>query len=180
MASASKQRKVDSENRQWNVDFTENFCFILPSNTTRPLCLICQETVAVVKAANIRRHFESKHKNFNETYPLKSSRRSDKLKSLQNVFERSKIIMSTALTSQQKAYGASLRVAYILNKKLILLSHSEIVKECLIAVSNEMFNGTKKEEVTNVFETIPLSNDSNTRRLEEISGNLKEQVIKGV
>ena len=88
--------------------------------------------------------------------------------------------MSTALTSQQKAYGASLRVAYILNKKLILLSHSEIVKECLIAVSNEMFNGTKNEEVTNVFETIPLSNDSNTRRLEEISGNLKEQVIKGV
>lgn len=42
----------------------------LPTESTKPVCLICSETVALIKCANVKRHYETKHKGFEETYPL--------------------------------------------------------------------------------------------------------------
>ena len=36
------KRKLDSENRQFQPEWTERFAFFLPPSSTRPLCLICQ------------------------------------------------------------------------------------------------------------------------------------------
>ena len=41
---------------QW----TEKYMFILPATSSmRPMCLICSESVAVVK--NLKQHYETKH-----------------------------------------------------------------------------------------------------------------------
>jgi len=41
-------------------------------SSTRPMCLICSESVAVVISGNIKRHFETRHTTFNENYlPIK-------------------------------------------------------------------------------------------------------------
>uniref|UniRef100_G3NA36 HAT C-terminal dimerisation domain-containing protein n=1 Tax=Gasterosteus aculeatus TaxID=69293 RepID=G3NA36_GASAC len=37
-----------------------------------PVCLICSQTVALIKSGNVKRHYETKHKGFEQTYPLKS------------------------------------------------------------------------------------------------------------
>ena len=63
------KRKVDSENRQFTEEWTEKCALILPPTSTRPMCLICQETIAVMKISNLKQHYETKHRNFEETFP---------------------------------------------------------------------------------------------------------------
>ncbi|CAB1349126.1 unnamed protein product [Coregonus sp. 'balchen'] len=53
-------RKVDQENRQFKTDWTVRYCFFLPDhNSAKPTCLICMQTV--IKADNLKRHFNSIH-----------------------------------------------------------------------------------------------------------------------
>src|SRR4029434_3896217 len=44
-----KKRKVDTENREFKKEWTDNYAFDLPVGSTKPMCLICKETVALVK-----------------------------------------------------------------------------------------------------------------------------------
>ena len=64
MAPSAKHRKIDSEGRLFKEEWIEKYFFVEHNNN--PLCLICQETVAVFKEHNIRRHYDSKHKKYSE------------------------------------------------------------------------------------------------------------------
>lgn len=44
-----------------------------------PVCLICNETVAVAKEYNLRRHHNTKHTNFRDSYPEQSEARKRKI-----------------------------------------------------------------------------------------------------
>ena len=59
-----KKRKVDSEMRTFKGCWTEQYFFICHNG--QPLCLICQEMIAVNKEFNIKRHYESKHSKYSE------------------------------------------------------------------------------------------------------------------
>ena len=85
----SKRRKVDSENRAFNTEWTNAYLFILPADSTKPVCLICSETVALIKSGNVKRHYETKHKAFEQSYPPKSELRSQKISSLRAQYEKS-------------------------------------------------------------------------------------------
>lgn len=57
-----KKRKVDSENRRFLEEWTEQYCFTLPDRPQAvPVCLICNKTVALVKSGNLKRHYETTH-----------------------------------------------------------------------------------------------------------------------
>ena len=62
--------------------------FILPTGSSKPVCLICSETVAIIKSGNVNRHYETKHKSFEQTYPLKSELRAQKIKDLRAQYDR--------------------------------------------------------------------------------------------
>ena len=67
----AKLRKVDVENRQFLDDWKLQYLFILRNSDKIPQCLICNETVAICKSGNLKRHFETKHKsNFDAKFPL--------------------------------------------------------------------------------------------------------------
>ena len=53
------------KNRTFNSNWTELYFFTEDVPNNRPLCLVCQGTAAVHKAAKIKRHAE-----FVKTYPL--------------------------------------------------------------------------------------------------------------
>jgi len=59
MLAQGRKQKIDSECRgfkeQWNIDY-----FVTESNY-KALCVICNDTIAVLKEYNIRRHYETKH-----------------------------------------------------------------------------------------------------------------------
>ncbi len=112
----SKKRKVDSENRAFNPEWTDSFLFILPSGSTKPLCLICSETVALIKSGNVKRHYDTKHGDFDRAYPLNSELRSQKIRSLRAQYAQSTRILTHSFTAQQRAHECSLRVSWILGQ----------------------------------------------------------------
>lgn len=56
-----KKRKVDSECRVFKEEWTWKYFFTLFKE--KPVCLLCNTTVAVLKEYNIQRHFKTKHEN---------------------------------------------------------------------------------------------------------------------
>jgi hypothetical protein len=66
--ACSKIRKSDPENRHFKDEWTDQYMFILPQGSTKPLlCLLCIETMALIKSGNIKRHYESKHRLWHPT-----------------------------------------------------------------------------------------------------------------
>jgi len=174
--SEPKRRKVDSENRTFQFHWTEEYFFILPnSKNAKPTCLICNETVAVNKAANLKRHYHSKHAaKYDRDYP-KGSLRNEKIVSLQNSYEKSNLIMKRALTEQEKCAETSLRISWIMAKNMIPYSHSEVIKLCLLEAANTLFEN--KKEVSETFNKIPLSRQTVTAKIETCSTSVKENIL---
>ena len=69
-----KKLKVGSENRKFKTEWTDKYAFVLPVGSTKPMCLICKETVALVKSGNVKRHYETKHAHFEQNDPQNSMR----------------------------------------------------------------------------------------------------------
>ena len=62
MAEQKKKRKVDSECRKFQTRWENEYFFAEVKG--KCVCLICNETVAVIKKYNVQRHFETKHKKY--------------------------------------------------------------------------------------------------------------------
>ena len=107
--ACSKIRKVDHENRHLKYEWTEQY--ILLQGSTKPLlCLF--ETVALIKSGNIKRHYESKHRSFEEKYPQKSEVRAWKISEVRAQYERSTRVFTHSFTGQQRAIECSLKIAW--------------------------------------------------------------------
>lgn len=173
--SEPKRRKIDFENRIFQAKWTEEFFFVLPPHkNAKPTCLICNETVAVCKVANMNRHYEIKHLGrYDKDFPKGYSLRIEKIDALRTSFKRSQ--MKRSMSEQEKSTEASLRVAWILAKHMVPFSYSEIIKECLIQVSNAVFDNRK--EIAEMFNKIPLSRDSVIRRTEICARSIHESIL---
>ena len=53
-----------SESQVFKDIWTELYFFVQHNN--KPVCLICQETIAVYKDYNLHRHYNTKHKKYSE------------------------------------------------------------------------------------------------------------------
>lgn len=80
--ACSKKRKVDSENRSFKDEQTDDYAFIFPAKTSKPVCLICSESIAIVKSGNVKRHYETKYSNFEKNYPQNTETRTRKVNQL--------------------------------------------------------------------------------------------------
>ena len=174
------KRKLDSENRQFQPEWTERFAFFLPPSSTRPLCLICQESVAAIKLSNVKRHYESKHKHFEETFPQNSEIRTTKLNALKASYQSSNRILHTSVTKQQKASQCSFRVAWVLAKHMKPFTDSEVVKECMIDVMDTLLEGKEKDEMKTKIQQIPLSDSTACRRTEMLADDVAKQLCDGI
>ena len=59
------KRNVDAENRQLNKEWTETFLYVLPMGWMKPMCLICNGMVAVVKSSSVE--IEALQNNVHDT-----------------------------------------------------------------------------------------------------------------
>lgn len=178
--SLSKKRKVDSENRAFNPEWTDSFLFILPTGSTKPVCLICSETVALIKSGNVKRHYETKHKGFEQTYPLKSEVRSQKISGLTAQYEQSTRILSHTFTAQQRAHECSLRVAWILGQHKKPFTDGGLVKECMSVVAETLLDGKPKQELCDKIKQIPMSASSATKKGEILTQDVLTQLNEAI
>ena len=174
MPPAKKKQKKE-ENRIFNEKWKLEFFFILPDGlNAKPMCLICNKTIANIRKHDIQRHYNT-HKSFHERYPEGSNDRKNKLAALLKSYETSSNILVSSATGQEKATEVSMRVSWILNKHKQPFTTSEIVKSCLIESAKILCPNAVES-----FKNVPLSNDTNTRRSELLAGDVKDKVISAL
>ena len=81
-----------------------------------PLCLVCQKTVSATKEYNLKRHYDTLHKNKFEKYEGKE--RKNVLQSLKDKHEKQVSTMADFVSSQNTSLAASYEVALLLAKKM--------------------------------------------------------------
>ena len=175
MAPPAKKKKV--ENRQFNDDWQLDFFFTMPPSTSstasKPTCLICSKTMASVRRHDLKRHHDTNHAEFVTKYPLGSDERKQKMTSLLRGYTQSSRLLIRTSTLQEKSTEVSYRVSWILNKAKMPFTSSEVVKECLVESAKVLC----PTAIVDTFKRIPLSDDSNTRRAEDLASNVKATVI---
>lgn len=86
--------------------------------------------------------------------------------------------MVRSCTAQERATAASLRVAWILAKKKRPFTDSETVKDCMLAVVDEVLIDAKvKASVTSTIKDIPLSDTTNIRRVEILATDVFDTLL---
>lgn len=150
-----KKRKVDSENRKFLTEWTEQYCFTLPDRPrVVPVCLICNKTVAIVKSANLKRHYETTHQQFHTNFPIGTEARKKQLQSYLTSYKKSTALLVRSMSEQEKSAEAALRVCWTLNKHQKPFSDSEIVKECMMEVATALFE--EKKDVVAAIKSIVI------------------------
>lgn len=173
--ATSKKRKVDAENRIFNESWTEEFAFESDRVSKKPICIICLDTVSVNKSANLKRHMDTKHKDFNERFPKGSSSRTAKIKQLQAARERQVGGLAAFTSIQKRSTEASLKVSAILAKSMVPYSHGEIIKDCIKAATQTMFPGNR--DIDSAIEGLSLSRKTVTSRVQNISEHFFSKLI---
>lgn len=173
--SDTKKRKITEEKRVFQEKWTEQYFFV--SVKDKPVCLVCTETIAVMKEFNIKRHYDTKHAVRFES--LSGSLRTAKL----NELKRQLVHQQSVFKKQTSENDSLVKASYIVAEKIARASkpfiEGEFVKECLVAVAEVVCPQQKK-----LFEKISLSASTVTRRVEEIGEEieqcLKEKIAKFV
>ncbi|XP_015426251.1 PREDICTED: general transcription factor II-I repeat domain-containing protein 2-like [Myotis davidii] len=134
-----------------------------------PVCLICQETLAVFKEYNLSCHFATKHGNYaSKQSPQErettAQRLMAKLQAQQNVFHR-----QTA--NQETTTKASFKLSFKLAKASKPLSEDEFLKECMIETAGLLCPESKGK-----FEKLSLLRRTVTHRVELIDEDLASKL----
>nr|KAF6360091.1 hypothetical protein mMyoMyo1_011049 [Myotis myotis] len=165
--SGPKKRKVDSECRVFKREWTTKYFFT--EVQSMPVCLICQETLAVFKEYNLSCHFATKHGNYArkqspQEWEATAQRLMAKLQAQQNVFHRQTAIQETTTK-------ASFMLSFKLAKASKPLSEGEFLKECMIETAGLLCPESKGK-----FEKLSLSRRTVTRRVELIDEDLASKL----
>lgn len=143
MATKKKQRKTEDENREFKVEWTENFAFIQNLNGL-PTCLICQEKMAHNKKSNLERHFTTKHESFSTKYPVGDARKKA-VEELQRRQERSAFGFNHWVQSSNNVNMASFVVSQEIAQRGKPYTDGDYIKSCFISASEELFRDFKNK-----------------------------------
>lgn len=184
MASNNKKRKLSAEKRLFHDEWLLHY-FVTPNTILQgsgSICLICKESISVNKEYNVKRHYESRHAEYNTKYPVKSTERQKRVDFLKSELTRQQTIFSKAQTVQKKAYVASLKVAWTLCKHKKPFSDVDVVKECFSEVTSTLFSDDKKmqDRVRAEFNAVSLSRRCITRRADEINVDIEDQLKEDI
>ena len=163
----SKKRKIVDECRQFQEEW--NIKYFFAKHGDKALCVICNETVSVMKDYNLRRHYQSKHED--KYGQLQGKERNKKFSKLHHQLSSQKALFCKLANENESITNASYKVAYILVKRGKPFTDGELVKECMLEVVQELCPEMIKK-ITN----ISLSPNTMARRVEDIGENIMNQV----
>ncbi len=160
--AASKKRKIDSESRKFQTQWeTDNF---FTETNGRCVCVICNETVAVMKEYNVGRHFETKHE-FRIVHGCRANTEGEAIDSWPASPTKS------VFSWEQNATAASYDVAMLIAQHGKPFSDGDFVKQCLMKVTERMY-----PEKVQDYNNVSLSRNTIVRRIEDLSANVLLQL----
>lgn len=164
--SENKKRKIETEHRIFNSEWTNKYLFTLFKD--KIICLVCRETIAVPKEYNVRRHFETKHQTLSKLDKNEKTLKAVKLLSaISGEANYFKIIVTESKTVTKIGFQISREIAAAGKS----FTEGEFVKKCMLIAVSELCPEKKK-----AFENIGLSRMTVQRRITEISENINDQL----
>ncbi|XP_019748223.1 general transcription factor II-I repeat domain-containing protein 2-like [Hippocampus comes] len=139
----------------------------------KPVCLVCQQQVSVLKEYNIRRHYETQHgEKYNsfhgELRKQKLNEMMARLKKQQSVFTRSR-----------EASDAAVKASYLIASQIAMASKpysdGEFIKNCLLTAAEIVC-----PEKRHAFANISLTRNTVADRISELSADLDHQLKRKV
>lgn len=165
---SSKKRKVDCENRSFNSKW-ENSYFCTDSSGL-PQCLICLQVVSVSKEFNVKRHYETLHKNKYDKYTGEA--RTAVCNDLKAKLQKQKQTLLRPATVQTSSLVASYSVSLELAQSKKPFSDGEVIKRCAI----QMARAFGEEKAAKSFETVSLSHQTVARRIIDMNEHVSKKL----
>jgi len=147
----------------------------------KPMCLICQKTIAVLKRANLQRHREQPHPEFKAAYPPDSDLRRTKPQALLDGFQVQQSIFRNMVKSNDNVTEASFEIAWNIAKINKPATEGEFLKTTFADCVNSLFSGFQnKDDIIKQFLKLQVSDSTVIRRVEVISDNILSQLLKDI
>ena len=124
--------------------------YFFTDTENKAVCLLCQETIAVLKEFNLKPHHETKHKKFGSN--LSEEKRKLKVEKCVKKLKKQQTFFTNQSALQSSATEASLMVAYNLAKRNKPFLDGEFIKQCMVECASVMCPDVKSK-----FESILLS-----------------------
>ncbi|XP_073668196.1 general transcription factor II-I repeat domain-containing protein 2-like [Paramisgurnus dabryanus] len=176
---ATKKRKVDDENRTFNPAWESEFAFLEVKG--KPVCLICQKTIAVLKRANLQRHHEQLHPDFKDVYPPDSNLRKHKIQTLRDGFQSQQSLFHRHVKCSDSVTEASFKIAWNIAKAKKPATEGEFLKNTFMDCAETLFSDFKnKDDIIRQISKLQLSDSTITRRVEVITDDLFSQLLKDI
>ena len=165
-----KKRKVDSEHRAFNKDWMPKYFFTEIDN--KGVCLLCNQSVAVLKEYNISRHYATKHGNCGNN--VSEAEWQTRATELDRKLARQQNVLAKSTLAQKSSTHASFKVAYHIAKHKKPFSDGEFIKKCMLDVADQVCPEKRQK-----FEEVSLLRRTLARRIETLGENLTSQ-LKGL
>ncbi|KAI4830515.1 hypothetical protein KUCAC02_002143 [Chaenocephalus aceratus] len=159
-----KKRKVDAECRIFQGKWTNDYFFVEVKG--KPVCLVCRDALAVMKKANIKRDYSTKHAQMDD---LKGQARLDKLNALRRSLVSQQAFFARPQANQDNVTHVSFVLSELIAKKMKPHSDGEFVKECLVAAAEVLAPDTLK-----VFQSISLSRRTVSDRITDMAQDIEK------
>jgi hypothetical protein len=123
----------------------------------------------VPKEYNLRRHYETLHKD--KFGVLEGKLREAKLKNLKSDLQRQQNIFNVATKLNEAIVHASFAISQIIAKKSKPFTNGEYVKECIMKAAEIL-----RPEKQQLFKTISLSANTVADRVNDLAGDIQRQL----
>ena len=144
----AKKRKIDAENGQFNDEWA--FLYFMNTFIGQLVCLLCRESLSVMKEFNCKRHYETKHAAvYNE---LNADLRRKKIEQLTKTLSVEQSVFTRKSQETKCLTRSSCKVAQIIAKSSQPLTDGDFVRECLQSICTEICS-----ENASLFSKVPSS-----------------------
>jgi hypothetical protein len=167
--SQSKKRKVDHEQRVFQMKWELEYLFIEHNDTLT--CLVCRKTVAVPKEYNLKRHYEQLHQD--KFVKFEGKNREEKVSQLKEQLRAQQNCFVKARTMNDDAVKASYIVSHMIASHTKPFTEGEFLKECMVQVADTLCPEKKV-----LFQNISLSRNTVAERINEISSDLHQKLCQ--
>ena len=166
-------RETSIKKRKYSEEFFKyGLTFIVEAGIERPQCVICNEIMSAesMKPNKMKRNFDAKHPNFAGKDVQYFKNKGDGVKKSRLDFGGK--YQQQNMAAIEASYLVALRIAKA-NKP-----HT-IAEELLLPATKDIVRILLGAEYVNRLNTISLSNNTVSRRIDDMSADIMEQVIPG-
>ena len=168
--SEGKKRKIDSERRLFNSEWTNKYLFVM--NKSKIICLVCRETISVPKEYNLRRHLETQLPTIAK---LDQNEKSLKAVSFMKCLGKEQQFFKVFDNESAKATNVGFQILREIAASGKCFTDGEFVKKCILLAVSELC-----PEKMRMFQNISLSRMAVQRRVADIAANLTDQLKQKV